>query len=100
MARLESALESWAVRWARFRGIVAPKLTEVDGIPDRIFFVPGGVPIVVEFKRLGKKGSGLQSETQPWYLKTLLAAGYEVHHCDTKAQFRAIMKRFEKCRMT
>lgn len=92
MARRESALESWAVAWARFRSIVVAKLTEVAGIPDRIFFMPAGVPVLIEFKRLGKVGKGLQADTQPWYRKKLLSQGYRVYQCDSKEQFKRIMK--------
>jgi hypothetical protein len=99
MARRESALEQWACSWARFRGIVAAKLSEVDGIPDRIFFVPGGSPVIVEFKKVGKKGKGLQGATQPWYRAALLAAGYRTYHCDTKDEFREIMKEYKECRI-
>lgn len=96
----ESPLESWAVSWARFRGIVVAKLTSADGIPDRIFFVPGGKPVVVEFKAKGKKGERSRAVTQPWYQKRLTELGYEVRSCDTKEQFRLVMKRYEKCRPT
>lgn len=91
----EGPLEAWAVSYARFRGIVVAKLKECDGIPDRIFFMPGGHPIVVEFKQQGKRGKDLQAETQPWYIKTLAAAGYTVCYCETKDQFRELMKRHE-----
>ena len=99
MGRRESALEAWCVKWARIRGIIVAKLTQVDGIPDRIFFVLGGSPVIIEFKKKGKLGKGLQEHTQPWYLKTLLAAGYRTYICDTKKQFLEIMKRYEKCQM-
>lgn len=98
-ARRESVLESWTIKWARVRGIVVAKLTQVDGIPDRIFFVPGGSPIIIEFKRIGKLGKGLQEHTQPWYLTTLIAAGYRTYTCDTKEQFLEIMKEYESCRL-
>lgn len=84
--------------WARFRGIVVAKLSEVDGIPDRIFFVPGGAPIIVEFKRQGKLGKGLQEDTQPWYVAALNKAGYRAYYCDTKDQFREIMEEYKECR--
>lgn len=96
--RRESALEQWAVAWARFRGIIAAKLKEVDGIPDRIFFVPGGRPIVIEFKRSGSTGRKRQVETQPWYKEALTKAGYRVYTCDTKEQFSVIMKDYALCR--
>lgn len=99
MGRRESALEAWACSWARFRGIVVAKLTEVAGIPDRIFFVPGSSPIIIEFKKTGKRGEGLQLETQPWYQMALKKAGYRVFYCDTKEEFREIMKEYKECRV-
>lgn len=98
VGRRESVLESWAIKWARVRGIIVAKLTQVDGIPDRIFFVPGGSPIIVEFKRIGKLGKELQEHTQPWYLSALIAAGYRTYTCDTNEQFLEIMKEYESCR--
>jgi hypothetical protein len=92
VAKRESALEAWAVAWARFRGMVVAKLTGLDGVPDRIFFAPGGRPVIVEFKRVGKHGKRLQAETQPWYLATLTAAGYRVFVVDTKEQFLEVME--------
>lgn len=96
--RSESALESKCVKWARSRGIVVAKLKELDGIPDRIFFVPGGAPVVGEFKKEGKTGEGLQEFTQPWYLAKLKHEGYNVHHWDSEEEFLQTMKRYEKCR--
>lgn len=87
--RRESALESTAVRWARDRGIVVAKLTELVGVPDRIFFVPGGKPLIIEFKARRNE----PSETQAWYLDTLRAAGYDAHSCDTKEKFLTLMKK-------
>jgi hypothetical protein len=93
MPRRESVLEDWAVnRWARPRGIVVAKLKELDGIPDRIFFVPGGVAIIGEFKRKGVKGKGLQEKTQPWYLNRLKELGYRAYCWDTKEEFLKTMK--------
>ncbi len=87
------------MRWARTRGIVVAKLTQVDGIPDRIFFVPGGSPVIVEFKAPSVHGRALQALTQPWYAATLIAAGYVVQQCDSRAQFLEVMKEYEQCRI-
>lgn len=94
MRRRESALESWAVKWARLRGIVVAKLKELVGVPDRVFFVPGGSPIIVEFKAKNEIPEALQT----WYLKTLKKHGYRIYTCDTKERFLEIMKEYEKCR--
>lgn len=96
MARRESYLEAWCVKLARAKGIVVAKLTEVDGIPDRIFFFPGE-PEIVEFKQPKKRGTGLQAKTQPWYRKQLTEAGYRVTYCETREQFLQLLKeRLEK----
>lgn len=92
MARRESTLEAWAVKWARARDIVVAKLTGCDGVPDRIFFVPGGAPVVGEFKAEGKRGRKLQELTQPWYLAKLQADGYKAYCWDTKEKFLETMK--------
>jgi hypothetical protein len=89
--RRESALETRAVAWARFRLIIVAKMTGVDGIPDRIFFVPGGIPVIIEFKKKGKRGKKLQEKTQPWYVAELLKAGYKTYFCETWEQFLEIM---------
>ena len=87
--RRESTLESWAVKQCRDRGIVVAKMTECVGIPDRIFFLPGGTPEIVEFKADGEVPEALQS----WYLTTLRKAGYHVSYCDTKEKFIALMNK-------
>ena len=87
--RRESATESYCVKWARSRGIVVAKLTECNGVPDRVFFVPGGSPLIIEFKAKGLVPERLQT----WYLDALTAAGYTAHWCDTKNYFIALMKK-------
>ena len=86
--RRESALEAWCVKTARLRGIVTAKMTLCDGIPDRIFFIAGGSPLIVEFKAAGLAPEELQN----WYLKTLTAAGYKAVHCDTKEKFIELLE--------
>lgn len=86
--RKESALEQWCVKWARSRQIVVAKLTEVSGIPDRVFFIPGGKPLIVEFKKRAEKPDPLQD----WYLKRLLDDGYHVGWCEARDGFLAEMK--------
>ena len=79
----ESALEQWAVKYARSRGVVVAKMTLCNGVPDRIFFVPGGRPLIIEFKARGKE----PSETQAWYLDALTASGYVCCWCNTREEF-------------
>jgi len=62
------------------------KLTECAGVPDRIFFVPGGRALIIEFKHRGE----VPEELQEWYLTKLLADGYTVGWCDSREGFLAI----------
>lgn len=89
--RRESALEAWCVKWARARGVQVAKLTELIGVPDRIFFVPGGRPLVPEFKDPG--GGGAAAPAQTWHLQTLRARGYDAPLIDSREAFLAAMKR-------
>jgi len=86
--RREAALEARCVKYARFQGIVVAKLKEVDGIPDRIFFLPKK-PLIIEFKAK----SEVPEELQSWYLKTLKKAGYRVAACDTWEEFQELWKK-------
>lgn len=72
----ESALESKCVSWARDRGILVTKNdTRANaGVPDRVFWPPGGRPLVVEFKREGEKPEPLQAGI----IAALTRSGYTV----------------------
>ena len=89
--RRESALESKAVKYARSHGVVVAKLTQLDGVPDRIFFVPGGKPLIVEFKARGEK----PGELQQWYLKKLKEDGYRAVFVETWEQFLELMEKYD-----
>lgn len=56
------SVENPTVAWARKQGIYAVKLQGQGNrsLPDRIFFVPGGKPVLIEFKAPGKLPSPLQ----------------------------------------
>jgi hypothetical protein len=88
--RRESALESKAVKYARSRGVVVAKLTQLDGVPDRIFFTPGGRPLIIEFKARGEK----PGELQQWYLQKLKEDGYRAVFVDTWEKFLVLMEKF------
>ena len=86
--RREGRLEAWCVGWARSRGVIASKLTDPAGIPDHVFWTPGGRPTVVEFKDQGGAVSPLQ-----WYHLVLLAAlGYRTAIVTTREGFRRLMR--------
>lgn len=67
---LESAAEIKTVRWAQARGILVTKMAgnpSLTGWPDRCFWLLGGRPALVEFKRRGarpRKGEKYQRYVQ------------------------------------
>lgn len=89
--RREKALESRCVAWARDRGVQVGKLSECVGLPDRIFFVPGGRPLVPEFKDPG--GQGEPSPAQIWHIKRLREQGYEASLVEDWDAFLALMRK-------
>lgn len=62
--RESDAVERPVVEHARRRGWIALKLESrvYTGFPDRAFFLPGGVVVLIEFKRPGGARSALQVE--------------------------------------
>ena len=89
MGRRESPLEARACRWARARGIVTAKLTLCNGVPDRIFFLPGS-PLIIEFK--GRGIEPIPGSIQEWHLKALRKAGYKAVWCDTWDKFEELVE--------
>ena len=88
MLRREASLERWCVRWAKARGMVVSKLTDPTGIMDHVFWVPGGRPVLVEFKAEGLKSTALQG----YYLTEFVGNGYTAMACDNKELFLDMMK--------
>ena len=86
-ARRESELEHWACRWARSRGIVASKLTDPTGIMDHVFWLPGGSPLLVEFKRSRAATDPARARLQAYYRKKLARQGYRTARVETKEEF-------------
>ncbi len=86
--RREAALEARCVKWARFQGAIVAKLTELVGVPDRVFFVPGGRPLIVEFKARDESPEAIQN----WYLLELERLGYRVITCDSWEKFLELWK--------
>ena len=89
----ETALESDAVAWARAlpRGWIVSKLNNPTGIQDRCFWVPGGRPKLIEFKRKGGKTSKKREAQQKWYREKLRDDGYETYQCATWEEFMEAM---------
>ena len=78
--RLESSIERQAVEHAHRRGIDAIKLNLQGrrGWPDRLFLLPGGRPLFIEFKRtVKKKPDPLQARVHA----RLRKLGYRVLTC-------------------
>ena len=88
MLRREASLERWCVRWARARGVVVSKLTDPTGIPDHVFWMPGGRPVLIEFKAVGLEPTQLQE----YYLTEFVGNGYRALSCDNKTLFLEMMK--------
>ena len=88
--RREPALEAKAVNWARHvKKMVTAKLMKLAGVPDRVFFIPGGRPLIVEFKAKGEE----PEEIQAWYLHKLAQDGYNVAYVDSWESFLTLMKK-------
>ena len=79
------------MKWARAKGIQVSKNTECVGFPDRTFWLPGGRPLVPEFKR--PDGRGDPSPAQIWHMKKLREAGYDSPLIESKETFIAAMRK-------
>lgn len=92
--RRESALEQWAVAWAKARGIIVSKQTDPTGIMDHCFWVLGGAPWLIEFKdatvNLADPDEGIHP-LQWYYLIVLRADGYRTAVVTTKEGFLRLM---------
>jgi hypothetical protein len=58
-------------------------------MPDRTFYLPGGKPLVPEFKR--PDGRGEPSPAQEWHMKTLREHGYDAPLIESKEHFIQLM---------
>ncbi len=81
---LERTIEAAVVRAAAQLGILSTKMNLIGrrGWPDRCFWLPGGRPLFIEFKRQGQVPTSLQAHTH----EQLRAAGYRVEVVDDAAQ--------------
>lgn len=89
LVRLESDVEKAVCTYADKRGILHIKLNLWGrrGFPDRLFFIAGGKPLMIEFKRAKGKVEPMQK-----YIHGKLAAlGYDIQVVsDTTTGFLAI----------
>jgi hypothetical protein len=90
-AQLESTIERDTCRDAlQLYGIRSSKLvTPGDtGWPDHLFWIPGGKPTLIEFKREGEE----PEPKQEYIHEVLRGLKYEVHVCDTKEEALTIIR--------
>lgn len=89
MRILERSIESTVVAWARRQGVMVTKLQGLGNRswPDRIFWIPGGRPCLIEFKRPGGKLTPLQAEC----IGKLAGCGYSVSVCDSADAAKAFI---------
>lgn len=68
------------------------KRTNEVGAPDRIFLIPGGRPLFIEFKRAGEK----PRPRQVIYHKRLVYHGYDIEAHDTfQGAYEAVRRKVE-----
>jgi hypothetical protein len=91
----EVPIETWVANQARgVLGIENIKLGSRynGGWPDRIFFIPGGRPLCIEFKRPGEEPDERQKEIH----RRLRALGYAVEvHDDRDAALESVRRAAE-----
>jgi len=81
VSHLESSIEQRACEGAeKLMGVTSSKLVTPgdSGYPDRIFWLPPGKPVLIEFKQLGEDAK----KNQKFVHKMLRDLGYEVYVCD------------------
>lgn len=87
-SKTEADVTQYALEWC---GVPSEKFGQ-HGYPDRIFFIPGGRPLLIEFKSPGKKPRKLQVHR----IKQLKDLGYAVEvHDDDKEALAAIIAAVE-----
>lgn len=88
--RLEEHIEKPVVKWAKSHlGLEVTKLNVQfsSGLPDRIFWIPGGKPFLIEFKKPGIKKT--LSPLQQIKIPLLLKLGYDVEVHDNIEEAKA-----------
>jgi hypothetical protein len=92
--RSESSVQGAVIGWARKTyGLVCHKLStgsryQKSSFPDFIIFLPGGSPLLIEFKKDGGTLTALQSDT----ILTLRALNYPVHVVDDVDEGKQLIK--------
>lgn len=99
MARpLESSIERRACeRVLAEYGVANTKLVKATGYPDRLFWVPGGRPLLIEFKRLNEA----PRKYQKYIHANLRELGYDVEVHDTiEGAVEAVRRALEAARVS
>jgi hypothetical protein len=88
--KLESQIEVAVTRWAEERNILHLKLSLQfrRGYPDHLYFILGGRPVMIEYKRPGGRLTRLQQHI----VGLLLEAGYDVAVAETKEEAIAYLE--------
>ena len=91
--RLEGSVQGAVISWAKAHGIRCDKLSsgshfQSSGLPDFIVWIPGGRPLLIEFKREGGVPTTLQTATHT----QLRALGYDVHVIDDVVKGKQLIK--------
>jgi len=88
---LELDIEEEACNQALDLGVINVKMKAAGnrGWPDRLFLIPGGRPLFIEFKR---PEDGELSKNQVVIIRRLRYYGYQVEICDTVEQAISFIK--------
>ena len=79
----ESSIERWVCRKARNQfGVINIKIAPAGttGRPDRLFLIPGGKPLFIEFKKVGEEPEKIQLHRH----EELRILGYDIEVHDTR----------------
>ena len=87
----KASVENPVVKYADRLGVPILKVNPLwaAGWPDRVFFVPGGKPLIIEFKR--GEDSKLRKK-QKEIIGKLEKLGYEVHTVNTVEEGKALVR--------
>jgi hypothetical protein len=88
----EAGIENTANRKARELGVTSRKMNGMgfNSWPDRMYMIPGGKPLFIEFKRPGEEPTPLQEDNH----KMLRELGYDIEtHTDAEEAFASIKRR-------
>jgi hypothetical protein len=88
--KLESQIEAVVTRWAEARNILHLKLAVQfrRGYPDHLYFILGGRPVMIEYKRPGAECSRIQK----YILGLLTELGYDVAVAETAEEAIAYLE--------